>query len=97
MQVIGKIVDELHASVFGLMEKLVKKGLVKTKGESGEVIKLVDYVLQLAGKEELPPTVAEYLVTTLLELSKNGDLNVKMMFADEYIVKFITTLLDIHN
>ena len=97
MQVVGRIADEFHASVFGLMENLVKQGLVKTKGESGEVIKMVDCVLRLAGKEELPPTLAKSLVTTLLELSQKSDLNVKMMFADKYIVKFITSLLDIHN
>ena len=47
--------------------------------------------------DDLTPALGEMLMGSLLHLSRMGDESIKMMFVQGYIVRFVTSMLDIHN
>lgn len=47
--------------------------------------------------DDLTPARGEMLMGSLLHLSRMGDESIKMMFVQGYIVRFVTSMLDIHN
>ena len=57
---------------------------------------MIDYVLDKTGNNDLDPSIASRLIIILKELSSK-DINIKLMYANIYIVKFITSILDLHN